>query len=293
MDKLRFGSTDMTVFPIALGGYPFSGIHRAQGWDPYTQDGKKEAVKTVHAALDEGINYIDTAPGYGKGHSESIIGEALKTRRSECFIATKCPSLGTKEEVLDSIRKSLMRLHTDCVDVLQLHGGRFTHEESRRILEGGPLEGLEEARRLGYTRYIGVTAEEPWTALPLLRSGAFDVFQICYNLIRQSAGQCFLDEARERGVAVCAMRPMTSGMFQRQLETLAPQWLKDGEAYRVCLKFILSDSRVHMANVGMRWPREVAENVAFVKNFTPAWDIAETPKLTQLVYETDDARKNV
>jgi aryl-alcohol dehydrogenase-like predicted oxidoreductase len=292
MEKVKFGSTDMTVFPIALGGYPFAGIHRAQGWDPYTPEGQKEAVKTVHAALDEGINYIDTAPGYGKGHSESIIGEALKTRRGACYVATKCPWTG-KEEVLGSIRESLKRLNTDCVDVLQLHGGRFSHEDSLRILEGGPLEGLQEARRLGYTRYIGVTAEEPWTALPLLRSGAFDVFQICYNLIRQSAGQHFLDEARERGVAVCAMRPMTSGMFQRQLETLAPQWLENGEAYRVCLKFILADSRGHMANVGMRWPREVVENVRFVREFNPAWDVAQTPKLTQLIYETDDARSGV
>ncbi len=290
MKKRRFGNTDMDVFPIALGGYPFSGVNRAQGWDPYAQEGKKEAVRTVHAALDAGINYIDTAPGYGNGHSESIIGEATASRRHECYIATKCPWTGGKDDVLRSVEQSLERLKTDYVDVLQLHGGRFTPEEQTHILEEGPLEGLLEAKRRGLTRYIGVTAEEAWTAIPLVKAEVFDVFQVCYNLIRQSAGQHFLDETSSRGLAVCAMRPMTSGMFQRQLEALAPTWLENGEAYRVCLSFILSDSRVHMANVGMRWAREILQNVEFVRAFTPAYDIADTPRLTQKIYETDDAR---
>jgi len=290
MVKVQFGKTDMQVMKIALGGYPFSGINKARGWDPYSAEGRQEAIRTVNTALDMGINYIDTAPSYGNGHSESIIGDVMATRRSECYLATKVSwSLG-KEEILQSFYESLKRLKTDYLDVFQLHGGRFTPENQRYILEGGPLEALRELKSKGLTRYIGVTAEEPWTAVPLVQAEVFDVIQVCYNLIRQSAGQHLLDATKANGMAVCAMRPLTSGMFQRQLEYLAPHWLENGEAFRVCLSFILSDSRVHMANVGMRWSREVEQNVKFVRDFEPKYDIADTPRLTQRIYETDDER---
>jgi aryl-alcohol dehydrogenase-like predicted oxidoreductase len=290
MDKTRFGNTDMEVFRIALGGYPFAGVNRAQGWDPYAEDGKREATRTVHAALDGGINYIDTAASYGNGHSERIIGEALAGRRTDAFLATKCAWNGGKQDVIDSLRASLKNLRTDYADVLQLHGGRFTPEDRKHIVEEGPLEALMELKEKGLCRYIGVTVEEPWTAIPFANERRFDVIQVCYNLIRQAAGQHLLDITRDNNTAVCAMRPMTSGMFQRQMEYLAPHWLENGEAFRVCLGFVLSDSRVHMANVGMRWSWEVEENIRFVNDFNPAYDIADTPRLTQRIYETDDAR---
>ena len=290
MEKVQFGKTDMKVMKIALGGYPFSGVNKARGWDPYSAEGRKEAVRTVNAALDMGINYIDTAASYGKGHSEGIIGDVMAIRRAECYLATKAGWSGGKDDVCQSLYESLKRLKTDYVDVFQLHGGRFSPEDQRHIMEGGPLEALQELKQKKLTRYIGVTVEEPWTAIPFVKAGVFDVIQICYNIIRQSAGQHLLDETRANGMAVCAMRPLTSGMFQRQLEYIAPSWLEDGEAYRVCLAFILSDSRVHMANVGMRWSSEVEQNVKFVREFEPKYDIADTPRLTQLIYETDDAR---
>ena len=290
MEKVQFGNTDMKVFKIALGGYPFSGINKARGWDPYSADGRKEAIRTVNTALDLGINYIDTAPSYGKGHSEGIIGDVMESRRSECYLATKSAWSGGKEDVVKSFGESLARLKTDYVDVLQLHGGRFTPEDQQHILHGGPLEALQELKQKGLARYIGITVEEPWTAVPLVKAGVFDVIQVCYNLIRQAAGQHLLDATKASGMAVCAMRPLTSGMFQRQLEYLAPHWLENGEAYRLCLAFILSDSRVHMANVGMRWSGEVEQNVKFVQDFQPTYDIADTPRLTQRIYETDDER---
>lgn len=293
MKKLMFGKTDMNVSKIALGGYPFAGINRAQGWDPYTEEGKKEVYRTINTALDCGINYIDTAPGYGNGHSETLIGEVMAHRRDDCYLATKIQGdawAGSKEDVIRCAEESLRRLKTDHVDVLQLHGGRFTDELTHHIIEEGPLEALYELKERGLTRYIGITSEESWTLLPFVRQDIFDVYQICYNLIRQTPSQHFLDEAKEHGVAVCSMRPLTSGIFQRQLEALAPAWLENGEAFRVCMAFSLSDSRVHMANVGMRWSWEVEQNVKFVNEFVPTYDIADTPRHTQKIYETDDAR---
>jgi len=290
MKTIRFGKTGLMVTRLALGGYPFSGVNRAQGWDPYTPEGAREAIRTINAALDGGINYIDTAPGYGAGHSESLIGEVMRTRRAECHLATKVGYGGDKAATIKSCEDSLRRLQTDYLDVLQFHGGRYTAAEVDHILNGGPMEAMEELKQRGLIHHIGFTVEEPWTGLPLIASGKFEMVQVCYNLARQAASYHLLDAARDADMGVCCMRPLTSGILQRQLETLAPQWLENGEINRVLMAFLLSDSRVHMIPVGMRWEREVRENIAFVESFTPGADMAVMPRMTQHVYETDDAR---
>jgi aryl-alcohol dehydrogenase-like predicted oxidoreductase len=94
--------------------------------------------------------------------------------------------------------------------------------------------------------------EEPWTARPLIASGRFDVVQMRYNVIYQSAALHALDEAIGADLGVAVMRPMTSGILQRIARHLAPQW-SESDIYKVCLEFVLSDSRVHVANMGMRW----------------------------------------
>ena len=290
MKKIRFGKTGMEVTRLALGGYPFAGVNRACGWDPYTPDGEREALRTINAALDGGINYIDTAPGYGNGHSETLIGQVMHTRRSECYLATKVAYDGDKASTVQSCEESLRRLQTDYVDVLQFHGGRFTGAQVGHILNGGPMDAMDELKKRGLIRHIGFTVEEPWTGLPLIASGRFETVQVCYNLARQAAGYHLLDDAREADLGVCCMRPLTSGILQRQLETLAPQWLENGEIYRVLMAFLLSDSRVHMIPVGMRWQCEVEENISFVESFAPSADMAAIPRMTQHIYESDDAR---
>jgi predicted aldo/keto reductase-like oxidoreductase len=84
------------------------------------------------------------------------------------------------------------------------------------------------------------------------------------------------------------MRPMTSGILQRTLRYLKPEW-SAAEIYEVALKFVLSDSRVHVANVGMRWPTEVERNVALAEAFDPPFDIADLPRLTAGIYGDEDA----
>src|SRR5919201_2779089 len=118
-----FGRTGLRVSPIGLGGFPFGGINRAASWDPFTPDGRRTAIATIHRALERGITYIDTAPSYGDGNSESIFGEALEGRRASVTLATKCAWNVDAGAVLRSLEDSLGRLRTEYVDVLQLHGG--------------------------------------------------------------------------------------------------------------------------------------------------------------------------
>lgn len=193
----------------------------------------------------------------------------------------------TPAQVTASIEASLRRLKTDVIDIVQFHGGMYTAEEVERILNGGLLAALVRARETGKTRFLGFTVEEPWTAKPLIASGGFDMLQVRYNLIYQSAAEHVLNEAREADLGVAVMRPLTSGVFQRLMSYLAPDWQED-ELYELALKFVLSDSRVHVANLGMRWPQEVARNVALASSFLPPFDMADLPRGTAAVYRTDD-----
>jgi aryl-alcohol dehydrogenase-like predicted oxidoreductase len=286
--RVRLGRTGLEVSRIALGGYPFGGVNRARGWDPFTAEGRAAAVATVHAALEAGINYIDTAPGYGEGNSESIIGEATHDRRGRFFLATKVGYRGlSAADVTASVEASLRRLRTGVIDVIQFHGGMYEPQDVDHILREGLLDALQALRDRGLVRFIGFTVEEPWTARPLIASGQFDLMQVRYNLIYQSAALHVLEGARAADLGVAVMRPMTSGMFQRIAQYLAPQWPTQ-DLYEVALKYVLSDSRVHVANVGMRWPAEVAANVRLAESFRPPFDMAELPRLTANIYKTDD-----
>ena len=290
MDKIALGRTGLQVSRIALGGYPFGGLNRANGWDPWSPEGRRTAIETVHRALDCGINYIDTAPAYGGGNSEDIIGEVMATRRSECVLATKVRWDGLdKAAVIQSVRDSLKRLKTDRIDIVQFHGGMYTQPEYDHIVDGGPLAGLIAMKEAGAIGHIGITAEEPWTALPFLKHREIEVFQIAYNFIYQHAARHFLNDARAADVGVVTMRTMTSGIMQRAVRYLAPEWQESRDVFEVCLKFVLSDSRVHAPIVGMRWPHEVDHNVALVENFRPPIDFAELPRMTADVYKAEDS----
>jgi aryl-alcohol dehydrogenase-like predicted oxidoreductase len=245
-------------------------------------------METVRAALDAGINLIDTAPGYGAGNSEEIVGQATKGRRDDFVLATKVGYRDSAGEVRASVERSLRRLRTEVIDVIQFHGGMYTAEEVSHILEDGLLDALIALRREGKVRYLGFTVEEPWTARPLIETGQFDVIQIRYNLIYQGAALHALNWAGEADMGVSTMRTMTSGILQRLASYLAPGWQEAHDLYEVALKYVLSDSRVHVANVGMRWPEEVALNVALVEAFQPPFDMAELPRMTAHIYETDD-----
>ena len=290
MERIAFGNTGLQVSRIGLGGYPFSGVNRARNWDPYSAAGRSTVIATIHRALDLGINYIDTAPGYGNGHSERLIGEVMRTRRDDCVLATKVGWKGLdKSAVKASIHASLERLGIPYVDVAQFHGGMYTEEDYAHIMHGGPLDALRELRQSGEVRFIGLTAEEPWTARPFLESGQYQVVQLAYNLIYQSAALHVLNEATQSGIAVVTMRTMTSGILPHILASLAPEWMLTRDPYDVCLEFVLSDPRVHVALVGMRWPEEVEDNVRFLEAFEPRLDVSVVPRLTAGIYGSEDA----
>lgn len=290
MEQVALGRTGLTVSRLVLGGYPFGGVNRAHDWDPWSSAGRRTVLDTVHHALDRGITYIDTAPAYGAGRSEELIGEVMRTRRGECVLATKVAWEGmTRADVLGSVHASLRRLQTDRIDLVQFHGGMFTAADYEHIMTGGPMQALHELVASGEVGFIGLTAEEPWTARQFLDAD-LAVFQLAYNFIYQAAARHILNDTRAAGVAVVTMRTMTSGILQHLARDLAPDLL-DTDLFTLCLKFVLSDSRVTAPIVGMRWSSEVDRNVDFVESYVPAVDLADLPRMTAEVYRTQDEER--
>ena len=288
--RRKLGRTGLEVSPIAIGGAAFAYVHRSMGWDPLSEEGRKVVYQTLNAALDQGINYIDTAPAYGDGHSETLVGEVMKTRRDECVLASKVWYDLDRKGVIDSVHASLERLQTDHIDILQIHGRMYSPAEVEHVLNGGPLDALVELRQAGKIGHIGITTEEPWTVMPFLAHEAIEVYQIAYNLIYQAAARHFLIEAAKANVGVVTMRTMTSGVFQREVSFLAPEWQVARDLYEVALKFVLSDSRVHAGIVGMRFPHEVDQNLRLLEDWEPPVDFASLPRLTFEVYRAEDAQ---
>ena len=288
MKKRILGRTGLEVSPIAIGGAAFTYVHQAQNWDPLSEEGRKIVYQPINTALDRGINYLDTAPAYGNGYSETLFGEVMKTRRKDCVLASKVWYELDHQGVINSVHESLKRLQTDHIDVMQIHGRMYTPAEVEHILKGGPLDALLQLREEGKIGHIGITTEEPWTVIPFLANEAVEVFQIAYNFIYQAAARHFLIEAAKVNAGVVSMRTMTSGILQREASFLAPQW-DTKDLYEVALKFVLSDSRVHAGIVGARWPHEVEDNLRIVEGWTPPIDFATMPRLTFEVYKAENA----
>lgn len=282
MEYKVLGRTGLRVSIIGYGGavigIPYY-LAREDTADPEVQ---KNYVRALERAVELGINYFDTAPGYGDGASETIFGRALSKYRDLIFLASKVTYSGTPDEIQSSVERSLSRLRTDYLDVMQFHGGYFNDREADGILNGGPLERLERLREAGKIRFIGITAEVPTGALErMLATSRFDVLQICYNLINQLAcdhsRQCrgIVAMAKQYSMGVVTMRTATSGFMQKLLSREFGQAVNEDAVTRMCVKYVLSTPEIDVALVGMRNRREVEMNAALAGDAEARYDLGE------------------
>ena len=141
MQYRTLGRTGLRVSEVGYGG----------GRVAPTQD-RRALIDMLHAAFEVGLNYFDTAPDYGGGFSEDIIGEAVKGRRDECIIATKTEAFDSKGIMAD-VAGSLKRLGINVIDVLQFHGGgsaRRRHSRFWMTVDWRPTGGCEIRGRFGF-----------------------------------------------------------------------------------------------------------------------------------------------
>jgi len=266
MQYRQLGRTGLQVSEVGCGGAPIGIPNYNEVWNPHGDEETRSVIEAIRHAVDTGYNYFDTAPSYGEGRSEEVMGIALEGRRERVHAATTTEwTTRTKEQLLASAEGSLRRMRTDYLDVLQFHGNTgypFAAEDFRWVIECGPMDAYQQLKRDGKIRFISITCEEPSSLRAFLETGLFDVIQIKYNIIHQGAWHNALKWAAEFDVGVVTMRPLTSGIFQKLMRWARPDIEQLVDLNALALTFILSDPRVSTAIVGARRVSEIDANNA-------------------------------
>jgi len=261
MQYRTLGKTGLSVSEVGYGGGRVRPAHD-----------ETELINMLHAALDCGFNYLDTAPTYGDGYSETVIGKAIAGRREACIVATKTEAFHPAG-IAANVEESLQRLNTDYIDVLQFHGGWFYKRETDQILYGGALSAYLDLKEQGKVRFIGFSADGPSSGVEdLIATGAFDMMQIHYNLMYQSTCDAFsnrgvIPDAVERGMGIVLMRSTTSNVFQNLMHRCFPNDMANINMDSFLLNYSLSNPLIDVALMSLQsiddvqWTNAVSDDV--------------------------------
>jgi aryl-alcohol dehydrogenase-like predicted oxidoreductase len=320
MRKRQLGNTDLELTTVGLGTWAIGGPWQ-MGWGPQDDD---EAIATILHAINEGINWIDTAAIYGLGHSEELVGKALKQTTQKPLIATKCGLLwddqGRKENCLtsESIRKecdaSLKRLSIEVIDLYQIH-----HPQPDEDIE----QAWEEMTRLvqqGKVRYIGVSNFNIEQIERVCKIHAVASLQPKYNMLHRQVEEQLLAYCAQNNIGVIVYSPMARGLLtgkfsQERLsglplddhrrrnqdfhdprftatlqlvDYLQPIAERNGKTVaQLAISWVLRPIEVTAAIVGARKPEQIAETCA-----APDWSLTDedVQEIEQLL---DDWRKKI
>lgn len=271
MEKRQLGQTDMQVSVLGFGGAEIG----FEGATPETVE------RLLRSALDAGLNVIDTGECY-EG-SEELIGKTVGDRRAAYYLFTKCGhprGVGSEDwsppSLLESIERSLRRLKTDRLDLIQLHGC------SEAVLrKGDAITALQTAREKGYARYLGYSGDS-LAAKYAVESGAFDTLQTSINIADQEALELTLPLARQKQLGVIAKRPIANAAWKEnhkpidsyhhvywdRLRKLHYEFIRQRdleESIAHALRFTLSVPGVHTAIVGTAKPERWSQNAKMVE----------------------------
>lgn len=271
MERRQLGKTDMQVSVLGFGGAEI-------GFQGATEETVERLLKS---ALDAGLNVIDTGECY-EG-SEELIGKTVSDRRADYYLFTKCGhprGIGSEDwspaSLLESIERSLRRLGTERLDLIQLHSC------SEAVLrKGDAIAALQTAREKGYARYIGYSGDSV-AARYAVECGAFDTLQTSINLADQEAIDLTLPLAREKQMGVIAKRPIANAAWKEnhkpidsyhhaywdRLTKLNYEFIRNlplEESIAHALRFTLSVPGVDTAIVGTTKPERWQENAKLVE----------------------------
>lgn len=216
----EFGATGLRVSEIGIGAFPIAGMQTRPdgtqtGWSGIED---RESIALIHRAEELGVNVIDSAEGYGAGHSESMVGEALQGgRRQKWVVATKVqPNQGLEKEksdtaaarkrILEACEASLRRLRMETIDLYQLHA--IPHEWASETV----MEALAQLKREGKVRHYGISTNNKEAIERLRTFGPIEVLQIGYNLLERSA-EPLLEWARRERIGTLIRVPLAKGML--------------------------------------------------------------------------------
>jgi len=225
MQSRRLGKTGWDVSEIGFGAWAIGGE-----WGD-TDD--EESLAAMHAAVDAGVTFFDTADVYGDGRSERLIARLLQERDERLVVATKFgrrveldPALYTYENLRGWLERSRENLGVETVDLVQLHCPPpetyylpEVHEACSRLVE----EGLVHA--------YGVSVEKVEEALKAIEYDGVATIQLIFNLLRQRPAELFFEQARRRGVGVIARVPLASGLLTGKFDRDSTFAARDHRAY--------------------------------------------------------------
>lgn len=217
MKYCKLGRTDISVSVVAMGCWALAGDST---WGPQDQ---AESLATVKAALDGGVNFFDTAEGYGGGDSELVLGRALVGRRHEAVIATKVSRAHLSgAEVRQACENSLRRLQTDYIDLYQIHW------PSRTVPLDETMEALEELREQGKARAIGVCNFGMQDLSHLLKVGWIETNQLPYNLLWRAIEYEIRQKCVDEGTGILCYSSLAQGLLTSKFSS--PDEVPEGRA---------------------------------------------------------------
>ncbi|MED4602972.1 aldo/keto reductase [Paenibacillus validus] len=243
-----FGKTGYRVSSLGFGAMNLPGVPLEQ------------AREALNYALDQGINYIDTAAGYR--NSEEIIGECISHRRSEYFLATKTSKRDYKT-AKEEIERSLVRMKTDCIDLLQIHYVNKVEEYQAAMAEEGAYRAALEMKEKGYIRYIGITGHRPDLLARWIKKEQFDQVLFHLNLAQPFALDELIPELTRLNMGKTAMKPLSGGFIQPVAKAIRYPFSQD----------------VHVILSGMVSKAEVEENIAAMREEVGHAERAELERL--------------
>ena len=266
LPKRPLGRTGFNVCLFSIGG-------QATLEDERKHD---ESIAIINKAIDLGVNYIDTASLYGGGCSEQFIGEVMRTRRDEVFLASKTHDR-TYDGSMRLLETSLKRLQTDHLDLWQLHNIQTDFDVDFILSREGSVRAIESARDQGMVRFAGITGhKDPFVLRRAIEQYPFDTILMALNAAdRHNAS--FIDNlvpiAVEKQMGIMAMKVPSCGRIFRETGIKTME-----QAMRYVLTLPVSTTVIGISN-----PGELEENIRIVREFKPCTqqEMAELEHLTQ------------
>ena len=264
MKTRQLGNTDMHITPIGFGSWAVGGGGYKFGWGPQDDE---QSIAAINHALDLGINWIDTAAVYGLGHAEEVVARAITERSDRPFVFTKCERVwNDRGEISGSLKaqsikreceNSLRRLHTDVIDLYQVHWP----EPEQDIEEG--WRAMAELKQEGKVRHIGVSNFNVNQMRRIMEIVPISSLQPPFSLINPGIQNDILPFCQEHNIGVIVYSPMASGLLtgsmNRERITKLPEddWRKRDPQF---------DEPRLSRNLQLV---EVLNDIAFMHNVTP------------------------
>lgn len=281
MKTRKLGASDLYVTELILGTWAIGGTM----WSDYDEAGAKEAIK---ASIDSGINCIDTAPAYGGGHAEELIGDIIRGMRDKLIIATKCglniegryEKILTPEFIMHDLEMSLKRLRTDYVDLYQIHWP--VADVPIKV----SMEALMKAKEQGKVRYIGVCNFSGKELEDAINCGDVVSLQPNYSLLEREIENDQMKICEKSGVSIISYGSLAAGMLTGKYKEHPT--FKRGDARNFFYRFFKKEY----------WPavREVVDKVELIADkygakpghVAIAWNLSK-PAVAGAIFGARDA----